>query len=417
MNKLPRILFIILILELLCGVSCIFKGKLTDKERNLLKDVEKFNRDYGSKGVTIKNRKIKWEDQFVCNGLILKNSIIKNVELVNVDLENTYIEDSIIENVSISEDSDLSNSTFKNVKFKNFKSINKNKRSYFRDSIFIDCEFINCEYSDVSLGKEYRNCKFNKVKEIEDVYYYDTVATDCTFTNCKLEDSSYSDGRFENVIFKDSVVRSGFDLKYGKNIQFINCIADFGMTATDNGKIEDVLVQNAKLDEEANVRFFGNMCNIEIRDCPKMIRLWFMKGSFNNISIINCKYPVTVFDKIKLSNLLIRNSIVQHLRFDEADVSGDNRIENSEICGNVYSISNIRNLTITDCKFKDYIDIVFSELIRLRLINNVYEINDGKYGIKELKYTDSDKFPLNSIPFPDDDPYVKKYYRLKKTNK
>ena len=90
--KKSKLLIPILILLVLCGVSCMFKGKLTDKEKNLIRDVEKFNRDYGSKGVTIKNRKIEWDENFICNGLLLRNSIIKNVELQNVELKNGRVE-------------------------------------------------------------------------------------------------------------------------------------------------------------------------------------------------------------------------------------------------------------------------------------------------------------------------------------
>ncbi|MCL1833301.1 MAG: hypothetical protein FWG49_02245 [Leptospirales bacterium] len=400
----------------------MYKRRLTDKERDLIKDVQKFNRDYGSKGVTIKNRKIGWEDRFGCNGLILKNSVIKNVELQYVELKNMYIENSTIENVSVIEKSDLSGSTFRNVKFKNFKSIN-DLPSDLSDSIFIDCEFINCEYSDVYLGKEYRNCKFYKVKEIEDVNYYNTIVTDCTYTNCTKR-SSYSDGRFENVIFKNSVVSSGFTLEYGKNIQFINCLTDFALDAED-GKIEDILVQNSQRDEKAKAEmvFTGNINNIIIRDCPLIVHVVFYEGSFNNISIINSKSPVVKFNNINLSNLLIKNTLVFHLTFDKANVSGDNRIENSDIRGNFYGRSKIRNLTITDCTFRKYVDIVFSELIGLRLVNNVYEIDDAEHAVKDAKYIDSDKFPLKSIPFPENNPYIEEYYyykdkeKNKKTNK
>ena len=422
MNKFPRILLILLILELLCGVSCMFKGKLTDKERDLLKNIEKFNRDYGSKGVTIKNREIDWDEKFVCNGLILKNSLIKNVELVMVDLRNTYIEDSVIENVSISEKSDLRGSTFKNVKFKNFKCINNYALpSRLRNSIFIDCEFINCEYSYVTLGKEYRNCKFTKIKEIEEVSYYDTIVTDSIFTNCELN-SGYGDARFENVIFKDGIVRGAFSLRNGKskNIQFINCLTRFGIS----GNIENILIQNSKPNDDAEIGFEGDMKNIIIKDCPEISRFIFKKGVFNNVSIINCKYPVTGFYNVKLSNLLIKDSIVQHFKFEESDVSGENRVENSEIWGNFYDESKVRNLTIANCKFKFYVNIALSELIRLRLVNNIYESQakdhprypgEVRYAVVGERFIDSDKFPLESTPFPE---HIQRYYENgKKINK
>ena len=406
-NRLPGILFVLIILELLCGVSFMPKRNLTDKERNLLKDVEKFNRDYGSKGVVIKNIKIDWMEPLVCNGLILKNSLIKNVELQRVDLRNTYIENSKIENVSISQKSDLRGSTFKNVRFKKFKIDD----SDLEDSIFIDCEFIDCEYSFVTLGKEYRNCKFNKVKEIKGVDYFRTVITDSAFTNSKIKSAHY-DTKLENVIFKNSTVESGFELEDSKNIQFINCLTNFSMS----GKAENILVQNSKPDDQADIIFGGDMKNIVIKDCPLIAELEFWKGTFNNISIINCKDPTVRFYKINLSNLLIIGSLVQHLKFEESDVSGDNRIENSIIWGNFYGKSKIRNLTITNCEFEDYVDIVLSEFVSLRLNNNIYKSQAAehpmypgeiRHAIRGEKYIDSDKFPLKSIPFPEDNYYLK----------
>ena len=404
--RLLKALLIFLILEPLYGCSSIFKSGLTDRERNLIKDVlikdvEKFNRDYGSKGVTIKNIKIGWEEGFVCNGLILKNSLIKNVELQMVDLSNTCIENSRIENVSIIEKSDLSGSTFKNVKFKNFRSVN-DMRSRLRDSVFIDCEFVDCEFSFIAMGNEYRNCKFKRVKEIKEVNYYgDVVITDNIYTDCEIRSVCYGSGRFENLIFKNSVVKAGF--KDSKNLQFINCLTKFGI----DGKAEDILVRNSKPDNQTGVVFSGDGKNIVIENCLCICEFIFEDGAFSNVSIINCGRATTKFKNVKLNNLLIKNSIVYDLLFDRSDVGGDNRIENSEVRGNFYGKSKVRNLTITDCTFTLYIDIVLSELIRLRLSNNIYKIDDGEHAIIGEKYTDSDKFPLKSTPFPKDNWYLK----------
>ena len=408
-NRLPVLLLVLIIFGLLCNLSCIKTG-LIGFEKNLLKDVEKFNKNYGSKGVTIKNRKIKWTEEFECNGLILKNSLIKNVELQKVDLRNLYVENSRIEYVYTTERSDLRDSTFKNVKFKNLKI----HLSDLEGSIFIDCEFINCEYSDVYLGKEYRNCKFNKIKE-EDVEYYDTVVTDSIFTGCKIN-SIYYDARFENVTFKNSTItETGFNLEESNNIQFIKCFTGFSIT----GKVEDILIQNSKPVGQAQTFFKGDMKNVSIKDCShsNATTLEFDGGIFSNISIINCKYPAVGFYKANLSNLLISSSAVQHLTFGESDVSGYNKIENSTIFGNVYSKSKIRDLTITNCKFKYYVDIVLSELIRLKLNNNIYEteleyhryLGEVRHAVKGEKYIDSDKFPLKATPFPENSPYLKKH--------
>ncbi|MCL1910960.1 MAG: hypothetical protein FWG13_02000, partial [Leptospirales bacterium] len=406
MKRFAAYLFLI---AALFAVSC-YKGKLTDKEKQQLKDVEAFNRDYGSKGVTIKNLKIGWEENFVCNGLILKNSVIKNVELQDVKLKNMYIENSTIENVSVTWGSDLSGSTFKNVRFKNFKSINHYATpSDLDDSIFIDCEFINCEYSDVTLGKEYRNCRFNKIKEIGSVSYYKTVVIDCTYTNCKLK-SAYHNAKFENVIFKDSVVKIACDLEYGKNIQFANCSTSLAI----RGKAEDILVQDSILDGGVNMGFsYGDMKNIVIRDCLEISHLGFFEGAFDNISIINCKNPIVRFSHGNFSNILIKDSTVAHLKFDETDVSGDNRIENCVIWGNFYGQSKVRDLTITDCVFEDYADIVFSELIRFKLSNNTYE-GEVRHAVKGERFIDSDRFPLKSTPFPENSDYLKGYIKEKK---
>ena len=194
----------------------------------------------------------------------------------------------------------------------------------FKDSIFIDCEFINCEYAYVTLGKEYRNCKFNKIKEIEEVSYYDTVVIDSTYMNCKLK-SVYYRAKFESVIFKNSTVRLGLGLKNGKskNIQFVNCLTRFTIT----GMVEDILVHNSKPDVDARIGFQGgDMKNIMIKDCPLMARFIFSTGTFNNISIINCKDPITRFSRLNLVNLFIKDSVVQHLAFDKSDVNGNNRI-------------------------------------------------------------------------------------------
>ena len=199
-------------------------------------------------------------------------------------------------------------------------------------------------------------------------------------------------------------------LQGGKNIQFINCLPNFRIY----GGGEDILVQNPKPDDESSIVFNGGMKNIVIRDCQNINEFIFKNGAFSNVSMINCKHPIVEFENVNLNNLLIKNSTVAHLTFDKSDVGGDNRIEDSTIWGNFYGKSKVRDLTIVNCTFEDYVDIVVSELIRLRLVNNTYKIQESgeyegevRHRIKEAKYTDSDKFPLKSTPFPEDTAYIK----------
>ena len=63
-------------------------------------------------------------------------------------------------------------------------------------------------------------------------------------------------------------------------------------------------------------------------------------------------------------------------------------------------------MTIANCEFEDYIDIVLSELIQLKLSNNTYK-GEVRHAIHGEKYIDSDKFLLRSIPFPKDHYYIK----------
>ena len=373
-NKLPGALLILLALTPLCSVSCI-KSTLKEKERNLIQDVERFNRDYGSKGITVKNKNIDWRAGLRGDGLILKNSLIKNVNLQTVKLRNMYIENSKIENVTIRDWSDFSGSTFKNVKFKNIKFRNDARKSYItlEDSMFIDCEFVNCEFEDdVILGKDYINCKF---------------------TNCKILNKDYSiyknkesknivfDGKIENVVFKNSIVRTILKLKDSKNIQFINCPIRLDI----KGKIDGILIQNSTPSTEI----------------PFLRKVEFFEGTFNNVSIIDCKKLPVKFYKANLNNLLIKDSTVR-LEFEISYISGNNKIENSKIIGNLYGKSKIRNLTITNCNFEDYINIVLSEFIGLRLNDNTYD-DKIKHAVWNEKYTDSDKFPLESKVLPEDD--------------
>lgn len=374
-SRTAGVLLILLTIALLCDVSCAKSG-LRETERNLIQDVERFNRDYGSKGLTIKNKDIDWSDGLICDGLVLKNSLIKNVKLQTVKLRNMYIENSRVEDVSISEKSYLSGSTFKNVKFKNFKSINDNMRSYFSDSVFIDCEFVNCRFNRVDIGKEYRDCKFENCK-FEKVTF-GKVFINCKFTECKIKFVRDEYVRtFENVIFKDTVIEEYLVLEDCKNVQFINCLMMYSFEIS--GKTDNILIQNLKGGDE----------------------LRFEKGVFSNISIIDCKEITIEFLYANLDNLLIKDSKIFGLYFDHSNVGGENKIENSTIFWNEYGKTKIRDLTITNCRFMNHINLISSELIRLKLNNNTYK--DGiKHNVWNEKYTDSDKFPLKSVTIPEE---------------
>ena len=387
MKNISKLLLLFLLLELLCGLSCTKSG-LKESERILIRDTERFNRDYGSKGVIIKNKKIDWGDRLRFKGLILKDSLIENVELRAVDLSNMYMENSAVENVFLKGMADLSGSTFKNVKFKNLKFENNigdsSAFNRLNDSTFIDCEFINCDFNyDVKLGKEYINCKFEKCKITKDY-----------------------EGKFENVIFEKCFISSELKMKDSKNVQLINCVLGYFRIS---GKADGILIQNAKTDLEYSKEWH------------------FEEGTFSNVTIIDCKKdPIMEFNKVNLNNILIKNIIVSHFKFDETNMTGDNKIEKSEIFGNFYGRSKIRNLTIKDCQFYFYVDVAFSELIGLKLISNTYKIlgNDSYYpgevrhAVIGEKFIDSDRFPLKSTPFPEDSYYVQEYYKdIKKTSK
>jgi hypothetical protein len=120
---------------------------------------------------------------------------------------------------------------------------------------------------------------------------------------------------------------------------------------------------------------------------------------------------------VKLSDLLIKDSLVYDLKFELSDINGDNRIEGTIIWGILYGKSKIRNLTIANCTFNNYINIALSEFTRLKLSNNTYTIQksgeyEGKVRYRTIgdKYIDSDKFPseqLEPVPIPKDHWYLK----------
>jgi uncharacterized protein YjbI with pentapeptide repeats len=164
-----------------CAGCSLFRIKIDQNDRDLLKNKKLLN------------------ERIAESGWPLNNRIFQDIEIADIKMSNTTLSNIAFINCNLT-GFDLKNVTFKNCAF----DVSAIKRSNFED-----CKFTGCIWEKVEGRTErsdFSKCKF-KGTAFDGIKTKDTAFKDCEFQNCmfkksELVDTTFYGGIFESMEFK-----------------------------------------------------------------------------------------------------------------------------------------------------------------------------------------------------------------------
>jgi uncharacterized protein YjbI with pentapeptide repeats len=362
------------------GVSCM-TSELNDKEKNDLKDIEKFNTEIGQLGWHVEDKLIEELD---ISGIVLNQSSLVAVEFNNVTSRGARI----------------TGSEFKRVKFAS---------GDFSNSQFADVRFIECEFAGVSFERStFDNCTFTGCKGIR------VKMSDAAFRKCSFDNYSDDSGIFTRAEFVNTNIRK----PDWRNTTLYH--ARFDSTGIVDGKLELVVFANANIDDlsisessiiscsfgESTIRKLQfNKCESKSVSFGKanIQRLIVVEcNGFNGLNIVNSDCQMLTIEKCenmsepkiyisRVDSLSINNCNIAYLYCVESEFRSGGQISGCKISGANFQGANITGITIKDSEFSDYL-VISDAVIRNLSLTDVTYTKGIEIDSQNVKYIESDRF-------------------------
>ena len=378
-----RIVFSLLaFLILFAEAGCMDKKELDQQEKNLLADIERFNKTQGSKGWNLENRRFTDE---VLKGIKLFNSTWAKVDLGNINLSGAEIRNSLFRELSCNQ-TDFSGARLENVKFESCSMI----QTDFGGSVFIECEFIDCAVDEIRMEKAvFRDCKFKGYKDESGIYQGGRFES-CRFESCNLSNGSFyfaflekcefAGGKIENTAFSSSELRS---------VKLANL-------AVDHCSFNDVKsVELTFLRCSSQGLWFGGseLALFTLKECREFNIFSLSKSSCKGMTISHCELlSEPMFHLSRIENLDITDSQIDYLDGEDTEYGGTNRIVNTRLRGLNLARATVSGLRIENCRIEDLLFIAGAKFDNLTLQN--IEYMDGlEIKADSVIYINSNKFP------------------------
>jgi uncharacterized protein YjbI with pentapeptide repeats len=375
-----RIWLVLAVIIGMGGVSCM-TSELNDKEKNDLKDIEKFNAEIGQLGWHVEDKLIEELD---ISGIVLNQSSLRAVEFSNV----------------VSRRAKITGSELKGVKFAS---------GDFSGSQFADVRFIECEFGGVSFERStFDNCTFTGCRSVR-AKMSDAAFRVCSFDNCSDESGVFTRTEFINT----RILKPDW-----RNTSFYH--ARFDSTEITDGKLDLVVFGNANIDDlsisessiiscsfgESTIRKLQfNKCESKGASFGKanIQRLIFVGCSgFSGLNIINSDCQMLTIEKCenmsepkifisRVDSLSMSNCSIAYLYCVESEFRSGGQISNCKISGANFQGANMSGIAIRDSEFSDYLVISDAVVRKLSLTDVTYA--DGiEIDSQNVNYIESDRF-------------------------
>jgi fluoroquinolone resistance protein len=362
------------------GVSCM-TSELSDKEKDDLKDIEKFNAEIGRLGWHVEDKLI---DELDISGIVLNQSTLRAVEFNGVT----------------SRGARFTGSELKGVKFAS---------GDFSGSQFADVRFIECEFGGVSFERStFDNCTFKGCKSVR------VKMSDAAFRGCSFDNCSDNSGIFTRVQFVNTDVRK----PDWHNTSLYH--ARFDSTRITEGKLELVIFGNADIDDlsisESSVAScsFGESTIRKLRfsKCESkgvsfgkanVQQLIIVECSgFNGLNIINSDCRMVAIEKCenmsepkiyisRVDSLTISNCSIAYLYCVESEFRSGGQISGCKISGANFQGAKMTGIAIRESEFSDYL-VVSDAVLRNLSLTGVTYTEGIEIDSQNVNYIESDRF-------------------------
>jgi uncharacterized protein YjbI with pentapeptide repeats len=319
-------------------------AELDPKDKELLQDIQAFNREYAVSGWHLQDKLVK-ED--------LSRIALRGSSMVSVTFQYTNWRSAL-----------LTDSEFTNVQFDQCSFIEARLRGVvFRDCVFrlasfaratlINCRFHNCKAEEWNArAAKLEDCTFDSCEDSSGVFG-DATLKNCRWNECRWDNSSFYGATLQTVAIKgsniDSVIFSeihGSDLSF-EDDTIQNCSFEdsrYGSLIFERGSVRGV-----------TFKAFHPQA-VAIRNCARMDALTVRDSIWRGPYIAGCPSVCELMiDRSKISDLVIESNQMTNFTLSRTEVSGDSRISDCLLGGWNLEQSTLRRTQIVNCTIGRYL--------------------------------------------------------------
>ena len=314
----------------------------TDKE--LLKDIQAFNRNYSATGWHLAD-KVVTED---LSRIALFRSSMMSVQFLHVDWKSAMLTDCEFTNVEFQQ-AQFTGAKLWRVVFKDCKFV----LCSFAKATLTDCSFINCTAEELNArDAEFEGCVFEGFEDDSGVYG-SAALRNCRFERGRMDNSSFYSTKFNAVSVKQSTIENaifadiqGTDLSF-EDATIQDCSFEgsrFGSVTFERGQSQGVTFK------EFNAEKIG------IRNCAKIEALTVRDSTFAAAEILDCpSVSELTINKSQMKDLTMERNQIAYFEMEETEVSGDSRIVDCPIAGLNLQKSTLLGMTMANCAVAMYL--------------------------------------------------------------
>jgi len=297
-------------------------AELDPKDKELLQDIQAFNREYAVSGWHLQGKLVK-ED--------LSRIALRGSSMVSVGFQYTNWRSAL-----------LTDSEFTNVEFDQCSFVEAKLRGVvFRDCVFrlvsfaratlTNCRFHNCKAEEWNArAAKLDDCTFDSCEDSSGVFG-DATLTNCRWNECRWNNSSFYGTTLQTVAIKGSNIGSvifseihGSDFSFEDDI-IQNCSFEdsrYGSLTFERGSFRGV-----------TFKAFHPQA-VAIRNCARMEAVTVRDSVWKSPTIADCPAVFELMiDRSKMSDLVIERNQMMYFTLSRTEVYGNSRISDCLLGG------------------------------------------------------------------------------------
>jgi len=356
------------------GWNVNVNGELDPTDKELLQDIQLFNRTYAASGWHIRDKVVEEN----LSHIFLVRSTITSAQFVNVDWKSALLTDTQFTDVEFQQ-AQFSEATLERVVFTNCKFV----VCSFSKSRLTDCRFINCASEELNAREaSFEGCTFESFVDGSGVFGSARLRG-CRFEKCQLDNASFYSANLTTVAVRQSSLKNVIfaDLK-GSELLF-----------------EDTTVQNCSFEESRyggltfqrgesrGVTFKAfNPERLILQNCAYIEALAISESTGTAPTILECNAVSELsIDHSRIRNLAIERSRIEYFEMKETEVSGNSRIANCAIAGLNLEKSTLIGLQIVNCEMAIHL-IADGATLDAVILSGITYAPDLKLSARGVKY-------------------------------
>ncbi len=336
-------------------------GDLDKSDKDLLKDIQAFNRAYANKGWHIRD-KVVTED---LSHIVLVHSSMTSVQLLNVNWRSANVVETEFTNVEF-EQSQFTEARFQGVVFKDCRFI----LCSLAKATLTDCRIINCTCEELNARDAvFESCLFQSSVDTGGIYGSASLHN-CRYEQCKLENNSFYSTKLNAVSLVQTALKATiFASIQGTGLSFEsavlhNCSFEgdgYGHLTFQGGNTRGVTFKSF------------NSQSLTLQNCTKIERLSVWESVWIGAVILDCPdISELTINQSNLKNFTLARNQIAYFEMEETSVSGDSHITDCAISGLNLERSTLIGLKMTNCTLANYLMANGATLDAVRLERLVY---------------------------------------------